>query len=73
MTVKIDPGINVTSGGKPVKEMVLNDDMSGNTTVLNLGFLRWFVIKRGKRFGIRLRNLDADLVKEFDGTGSLPD
>jgi hypothetical protein len=72
VTFKVAPGVNVTSGGKKVKEMQLMDDMSGNPTILDLGFLRWFVIKRGDKYGIRLRNLDADLVKEFNGTEVYP-
>ena len=72
VSVKIEPGVKVTSGGKSVKEMILENDMSENTNILELGFLRWFVIKRGDRYGIRLRNLDADLVKEFNGTEVYP-
>lgn len=72
ITIKVAPGVEVKTNGKPVKEMVLKDDASGDPTVLELGFLRWFVIQRGDRFGIRLRNLDADLVKEFKGTEVYP-
>jgi len=72
VTVKINDGIEVTSNSNPVKKMRLMEDVSGNPTVLNLGFLRWFVIKRGDKYGVRLRDLDAELVKEFPGIETYP-
>lgn len=70
--LKVAPGVKVTEGGKPVKDMMLKNDMSGDPTVLDIGFLRWFIVQRGDRFGVRLRNLDADLVREFKGTDVYP-
>ncbi len=73
VTVKINPGISVTCAGKPVKEMEMNNDLSGSPDVLSLGYLRWFVIKRGKDlYGVRLRNLNASLVKDFKGIDTYP-
>ena len=40
--------------------MILKDDHSEETTVLVLGSLRWYIIKRTKGYAIRLRDLDAD-------------
>jgi uncharacterized protein len=67
VTVKINQGINVINNGNAVTEMILLDDLSGNPVILQTGSLRWNVIKRTKGIGIRLRDLNADLVKNFKG------
>lgn len=72
VTIIVNPGINVISNGQPVTEMTLLDDHSGNPTLLQTGSLRWNVIKRTKGFGIRLRDLNSDLVKNFSGIERFP-
>ncbi|MFO7525832.1 MAG: DUF1684 domain-containing protein [Ignavibacteriaceae bacterium] len=72
VTIIVNPAINVISNGQPVTEMTLLDDHSGNPTLLQTGSLRWNVIKRTKGFGIRLRDLNADLVKNFKGIERFP-
>jgi len=59
--------VNVTIDGQVVSESVLKEDLTGEPTILKLGSLRWFIIKRDKRYGIRLRDLESSLVKEFEG------
>jgi uncharacterized protein len=72
VTIKVNRGINITSGGKQVTGLKLADDNSDNPTVLATGSLRFFIVKRGTRFGVRLRDLDAPLLKEFKGTQMFP-
>lgn len=72
VTIIVNPGINVISNGQTVTEMTLQSDQSGNPTLLQTGSLRWNVIKRTKGFGIRLRDLNADLVKNFKGIERFP-
>lgn len=72
VTIIVNPGVNVINNGIPVTEMTLQDDHSGNPTLLQTGSLRWNVIKRTKGFGIRLRDLNADLVKNFKGIERFP-
>lgn len=67
VTIRINPQANVTNNGNAVSEMILLDDLSGNPTILQTGSLRWYVIKRTKGIGIRLRDLNAELVKNFKG------
>ena len=52
--------------------MNLVSDSAGDTTVLAFGSLRWFYIIRQNKFGIRLRDLDAPLIKEFKGIETYP-
>ena len=70
--IKINNGVSVTENGSPVKEMELKTDLSGDPTVLELGSLQWFIIKRGDKYGIRLRDLQAPLVKEFKDIETYP-
>jgi uncharacterized protein (DUF1684 family) len=72
VTVEINPGAEVMNDQVPVKEASLKTDLSGNPTILSIGSLRWYIIKRGEKFGVRLRNLDADLLKEFEGIDTYP-
>ena len=66
------PGTDVTDNGKPVKEIVMESDLTDNPTVLAVDSLRWFVIRRENKTGIRLRNLNSSLVKNFKGINTFP-
>lgn len=72
ITLIINEGVNVTNEGNAVKEIKLETDLSGNPTILDLGSLRWYIIKRGDRYGIRLRDINAPLRNEFDGIERFP-
>ncbi len=72
-TVKINTGLNVTNNGSPVTEMELQNDLSASPTILEYNSLRWFIIKRGDNmYGVRLRDLDAPLVKNFEDIKTFP-
>ena len=72
VTVNIAEGVNVVNDDKPVSQMIMVNDMSGKPTVLKYGDLRWFIIKRGDRYGIRLRDVNAPLVKKFTDIDTYP-
>lgn len=72
VTVKINSEVDVTHNGNSVTKMTLLDDLSGDPTILQTGSIRWYVIKRTKGIGIRLRDLNADLVKNFKGIERFP-
>ncbi len=57
----------VLTNGKKVTKIEMKIDLSGDPTILESGSLRWFIIQRGEQIGIRLRDLNADLVKNFKG------
>ena len=65
VTIKVNPGVEVLHNGNLVTEMILKDDFADSTTVLQLGSLRWNIIKRTKGYAIRLRDLNAELLKTF--------
>ena len=53
---KTGPGTPVNCEGKSVKELVMANDSTRKPTILTSGTLSWFVIKRGTRQGIRLKD-----------------
>jgi uncharacterized protein (DUF1684 family) len=58
--------------GVDLPEGALEDDLSGEPTVLELGSLRFHVIKRGDRFGVRVRDTDAPALRTFTGMPHFP-
>jgi uncharacterized protein (DUF1684 family) len=68
----VNDGINVTNDGNPVTEIILQNDLMGDPTILDHGSFRWYIIKREEKYGIRLRNTDAPLRKEFKGVERFP-
>ncbi len=72
ITLKVKKGVNVINEGKPINEIKLEHDLTGNPSILDLGSLRWYIIKRGDRYGIRLRDINAPLRNEFDGIERFP-
>ena len=65
--MRVESGVTVTSGGKPVTTMELRDDSAGAPDMLALGDLTMFVIKRGERHAIRLRDTKSRMRREFTG------
>ncbi len=72
LTFKAADAVEVLEDSQIVKETNLVFDMQGKPTVLQVGSLKWFIIKRGDKYGIRLRDLEADLVKNFPGIETYP-
>lgn len=73
ITVIINEGAKVYFNNSPVREMRLIDDMHPNKTVLSHKTLRWFIIKRfPDKYGVRLRDLEAELLKNFEGIERFP-
>jgi len=72
ITLTVESGVNVLSEGKPVKKIKLKEDLTGNPTILDVGSLRWYIIKRGERYGIRLRDTKNPLRNEFEGIERFP-
>jgi len=65
VTVDINSDIKVTHNDSVITSLVLQNDMSGKPTILKHGSLSWYVIKRGEQYGIRLKDSESELLKEF--------
>ncbi len=72
VTVKIRPGIAVTANDAPVQEMALRNDTEGNPTILKYGTLQWYIIKRGERLGVRIKDSESPVRKNFRGIELFP-
>jgi len=53
-------------------EDVLADDLSGEPTVIDLGSLRMYVIRRGERLGLRVRDHASPALGAFEGMRHFP-
>lgn len=52
--------------GTEVTRMELEDDHSGSATQLTQGTLVWYVIRRGDRYAVRVRDLDHPRIDRLD-------
>jgi len=66
------PGVAVTVNGKPAAMAAITDDSAGTPDVLAIGNLSMFVIHRGDRFGVRLKDKDSEARRNFAGTRWFP-
>jgi uncharacterized protein (DUF1684 family) len=58
--------------GVELPEAALQDDLGGHPTVLELGSVRFHVIKRGERIGVRVRDASAPALGSFAGLDHFP-
>jgi len=67
VTVKLLPEARATISGKPVTDARLDPDTSEHPTYVEMGSLRFHVIVRDQRVGIRLLDKDSDTARNFKG------
>ncbi len=70
--VKINGGITVANNGRGVSELKLTDDLHGEQSILTYGSYNWYLVKRGDRYGIRLKNYLNPLIEDFKGIERFP-
>jgi uncharacterized protein (DUF1684 family) len=67
------PGVPLTADGKPVTPgLKVSADADGKPTVLQLGSLSFFVIKRGDRVGVRIKDRTSPMLAGFKGIDEFP-
>lgn len=71
VSVEAAPGSEIFEGEKPVTNLEIFP-YTGKPTVLKHKSLRWFVIQRGDKYAIRLRDLESPYLKEFKGIDTYP-
>ncbi len=72
VTFRAKDGVDVMLGDMSVKEIVLVDDQKSDVTVLQIGSVKFNLIVRDTLYGIRFRDLNSDLVKNFKGVERYP-
>ncbi len=66
------PGAGITHNGQAVSTLDLKSDEDGAPTILSLGPLRFNVIKRGDKFGLRVKDLENPARASFRGLEYFP-
>jgi uncharacterized protein (DUF1684 family) len=72
VSVQIKDGISVYHNGNKIKTMSMLDDSEGPPSVLTHGSLSWYILKRGDRYGVRLKDSDNSQIKNFKGIERFP-
>lgn len=70
------PGVALKAGGKAVKPgapgLAVKTDADGEPTVMQLGSLSFFVIKRGDKLGVRIKDRTSPTLASFKGLDNFP-
>lgn len=66
------PGSGLLLNGQPAGEAVLTSDAEGKPDLLQAGRVRFYVIRRGDRFGVRIKDPEAPIRQAFQGVPRYP-
>jgi uncharacterized protein (DUF1684 family) len=72
VTLKVAAGVTVTVNDKPVQEYVMKFDTEKPPDQFKVGSLKLGVIKRGERYGLRVRNKNSPARIAFKGLKWFP-
>jgi uncharacterized protein (DUF1684 family) len=73
VSLTVQPGVDLTADGKPVTAgMKLETDAKGKPTLLQLGSLSFYVIERGDRLGVRIKDRTSPMLASFRGIDQFP-
>ena len=70
LDAKLDAGL--TSNNSRVSKLVLRSDVEGEATMLKVGSLTFFVIKRGEKLGLRVKDKNNPARSHFAGLVYFP-
>ena len=62
-----EKGVAVTMNGTTAKETELKPDIDANYDRLSLGRVKFFIIQREDKFGVRIKDNDSAARREFTG------
>lgn len=66
------PGVTALKGGQPFTGGAIADDEKTEPDIIQIGTLRFHAIKRGDKYGIRVRDPEAKARKAFHGIPRYP-
>ena len=72
VTLRAKPEAGLTTEGRPATTMRLRTDADGDPTVLQHGRIRFYVIRRGARLGVRVKDSQNPALRAFRGIDSFP-
>ena len=67
VTLHVADGANVTINDKPVREIEVQSDATKKADLIKAGDLSFLLLKRGDRWGIRLKDKNSYTRREFTG------
>ena len=70
--VETRPGEEIWQGEQPVEKLKIFSAGDHEPLLLRHRSLRWYVIKRGEKYGIRLRDLEHPALTSFKGIDAYP-
>ena len=69
----VQPGVALTADGKPATPgITVSADAGGKPTILQLGSLSFYLIKRGDRLGVRIKDKTSPMLANFKGIDEYP-
>jgi uncharacterized protein (DUF1684 family) len=72
VTLRAAPDAGLTSEGHPVTTMILRSDADPSPTVVKHGRISFFLIKRGERLGVRVKDSANPTLLSFRGIDGYP-
>lgn len=72
VTIHVTPDAQAEIAGNTLTTAKLDPDTSGHVSTVQMGSLQFYVIVRGERVGIRLKDLQSEAVKKFKGLTFYP-
>jgi uncharacterized protein (DUF1684 family) len=72
VTLRATPDAGLTSDGSPVTTLKLRSDAEGNPTVVKHGRISFFLIQRGERLGVRVKDSANPTLLSFHGLDNYP-
>lgn len=72
LSVVINDDVEVFINDSLLKESDILTDAEKGTTKFKIGSFRWYIIKRGERYGIRLKDLESPLIDQITEVPSFP-
>lgn len=72
VSVRINSGVSVFHDDKKIVTMTMTKDSDGSPTILTHASLSWYIIKRGEKLGVRLKDSENYQLKNFSGIDRFP-
>lgn len=72
VTFRAHPNVAVTLNDSIISSVTIQNETAKNPPTLALGTLSWTIIKRGDKYGVRLRDHEHPLLKQFAGIETFP-
>ncbi|NLT50374.1 MAG: DUF1684 domain-containing protein [Ignavibacteria bacterium] len=72
VTLISNKDVNIKLGDSSVTEIVMRDDLSGDIQYFSYNNIRWNLINRDGKMGIRFRDLNNEAAKNFKGIERYP-